>query len=241
MGIDDASDRLVALSDGMLSVWDTRTAAMLGEPVRLGSTPEEVAWYQRNGDFSDRPGHPHQIAITAPDGSLELWDIEQRRQIRTIPTSIPTEIVPHFGEVEFDSTGDRLVYVGANSTIEMWDAETATATGAPIAAPGIQSLLGFDSAGYLITEDESSVNFWDLEAGHQSGSLRLPTGVYGATVEDGQRIDVGGSFELPYQLPITAEQWFGHLCRTLNRGFTEFERTLLPPETDLSRPCSKGQ
>jgi len=244
----EVDNRLVALAGRVLSVWDTKTGTMVGEPVRLGSTPEEAAWYQQNADFVRRPGHPHQIAILAPNGSVELWDIEQRRLIRTIPTRIEKGIdTGQLGEVLFDNTGNRLVYLGANSsTIEVWDTEAAKAARAPIPAPGVGSLLGFDSANYLVAGDEASgynsIKFWDLEAGRESGFLRLASLLdWESTVEDGQRISVGGTFEMPYELPITAEQWFAHLCRTLNRGFTESERVLLPPGTDLNPPCSMNR
>jgi hypothetical protein len=35
-----------------------------------------------------------------------------------------------------------------------------------------------------------------------------------------------GRFGLPCKLPITAQDWFDHLCRTLDRGFTESERAI---------------
>jgi len=176
-----------------------------------------------------------------------LWDIEQRRLIRTVPTRIERSFdTGQFGEVLFDNTGNRFVYMGVNSTIEVWNAEAAKAARAPIAAPGVRRLLGFDSANHLVAVDESngynSIKFWDLEARRESGFLRLASLLdFKSTVEDGQRISVGGTFEMPYELPITAEQWFAHLCRTLNRGFTESERVLLPPGTDLNPPCSMNR
>lgn len=239
---------LVALAEGLLSVWNTKTTTMIGEPIRLGSTPEEQVWYQQNAFFAPRPGHPDQIAILAPDGSVELWDIEKGRSILTIPTKIDKDKdnLDHFG---FDNTGDRLVHIRFGSTIEVWEVETARPARVPIAAPDVGLLLGFDSANRLVARGHGSlsdnISFWDLGTGRRSGPLRLATTLsYLGTVatgEDGQRIEVGGFFDLPYKLPITAEQWFDHLCSTLDRGFTEPERELLPPGTDPNPPCSTDQ
>lgn len=77
--VDDApvGGRLVALSGGLLTVWDTKTGEMLGEPVRLGTSNEDVQWYRGGDDFvgSDivsadiitRPEHPEEVAIVAPN------------------------------------------------------------------------------------------------------------------------------------------------------------------------------
>jgi WD40 repeat protein len=242
-GAEIIDNRLVAIADGMLSVWDTRTRTRLSEPVRLGSTREEAEWYLLHGNFFSRPGHPHQIGIPAPDGSVELWNIEQRQLISTIPTRIDKDYIGK--KLFFDNTGNRLAYGGANGTIEVWDIEARQAARAPIAAPDVSHLLGFDSANRLVTEDgvlDTYINFWDLATGRQSGSLPLATSLdYSAAVEDGRRIDVGGDFEVPYELPITAEQWFDHLCRALGRSFTEPERAILPPGTDLDPPCATNR
>lgn len=240
--VEESDDRLVALTGGVLSVWDTKTKTILGEPVRLGTSLQETAWYRHNADLATRPGHPNQVAIVAPNGSVELWDIEQRRRVHTIPTKID---VDGHHEVIFEITGDRLASLGANGMIEVWDAETGSALRGPIAAPGVTRLLGFDSAGHLVTENESHhVEFWDLNTGRQNGSLRLAISILidpSATVEEGRHLMVSRPLGLPHQLPITAQDWFDHLCRTLDRGFTESERKLLPPGTDLDPPCSKNR
>ncbi|MGH3903981.1 MAG: AAA family ATPase [Pseudonocardiaceae bacterium] len=231
--------RLVALTDGVLSVWDTRTRTILGEPVRLDDSPEETAWYRRHSGLNIWPGDPNQVAIVAPDGSLELWDIEQRQRVRTIPTRIDQGY-----NVIFDNTGDRVASRGENGMLEVWDAETGQALRAPIAVPDVTRLLGFDSAGRVVTENESDkvVEFWDIDTGRQSGLLRLAAPIdEDAAVEEGRRLMVSGNFGLPYELPIIAQAWFDHLCRSFDRGFTESERALLPSGTDLDPPCSTNR
>ncbi|MGH3915371.1 MAG: hypothetical protein ACRDTC_18480, partial [Pseudonocardiaceae bacterium] len=109
---------------------------------------------------------------------------------------------------------------------------------------GITSLLGFDSTGHLVTLNvDDELGFWDLNAGRQSGLLRT-SGLFPLTnsrLKEGREIKIAGLSALPFELPIIAQDWFDHLCQALDRGFTEFERALLPPGTDPDPPCSTNR
>ncbi|OLT02808.1 hypothetical protein BJF90_28665 [Pseudonocardia sp. CNS-004] len=77
----------------------------------------------------------------------------------------------------FDATGDRLVVLGGDRTVQLWDIPSTRPVRPPIPAPTVTGLVGFAADGHLVAtqrDDESTLAdirlaFVDLGAGRRPG------------------------------------------------------------------------
>ncbi|QYN32034.1 trypsin-like peptidase domain-containing protein [Pseudonocardia sp. DSM 110487] len=232
-------DRLYAVSDAQLSVWDTTTGAQLAGPISLpvGRAVQSVI-------LQVRPGHPDQVAIRAEDGVIEVWDaLAGRRTARLEPPPDQRRLAYGF---TFDRSGDRIVTITHVDTIDVWDVDTRQLTRPPIPLPFIANAAGVDSDGYLVTSHTTSVGstaltFWDLGAGRQAGVVDIGAHDVKPVGADGRSILLPGLGSVrPVDLPLTAGQWSQRLCALFDRPFTEPELAVLPPGFDPASPCSRS-
>jgi hypothetical protein len=231
-------DRLYAVSDAQLSVWDITTGAQLAGPIALpvGRAVPRVI-------LQVRPGHPGQVAIRAEDGVIEVWDaFAGRRTARLEPPGDQRRLAYGF---TFDRSGDRIITLTHVDTIEVWDVDTGQVTRPPIPLPFIATAAGVDADGYLVTSHRTSVGstaltFWDLGAGRQAGALDIGAHDVNPVGADGRSIALPGLGSVrPVDLPLTAGQWRDHLCALFDRPFTGPELDVLPPGFDPESPCSR--
>jgi WD40 repeat protein len=242
-------DTLVTLVGGMLTVWDRKTHRIRVEPIQLGTTADERNWWLTNNHLALRPGHPDEVALIAPDGSVELWNLPHRRRTGRISTTVFISVLSREG-MAFDTTGNRLAIHTPNHTIEVWDVGSRQPARPPIPAPQVSDVVGFDEDGYLLTRNEipgistNAMAFWDLGRGTVSGSMLLPgSSMTSARIDDGRSLQpTEGRSSLSAlslkPLPVTARQWFDRLCAIGPRGFTQAELRILPPDASTGPPCS---
>jgi WD40 repeat protein len=230
-------ERLYALSDAELSVWDTTTQAQVAGPIGLplGHTTQSVI-------LQVRPGHPGQVAIRTEDGAIEVWDaLAGRRTARLEAPPDRRELVYGF---TFDRSGDRILALTHVDTIEVWDVDTQQVTRPPIPLPFIANAAGVDADGYLVTSHTTptratALTFWDLGTGRQAGAVAIGAYDVEPVGADGRSIQLPGlSGVRPLDLPLTAAQWRDHLCAVFDRPFTGPELDVLPPGFDPASPCS---
>lgn len=219
--------RLVALIDGVLAAWDTRTHQPIGPPTRLDPAPQNALF---------RPGHPGQVAIVRDDGVVRVLDVATGRVVASVPAG---DDVTTVGSLMFDPSGERVAAITAQHTLRVWSVVTGRPEGSAIPVPNLTQVIGFTADGALAyTTDLGSVLvFVDLPSGRAATPLPLPTSVVDQQIEDGQNLQLGLESVVPVNFPVTARAWRSGLCAFADRPFTAAERTLLPPGSDAARPC----
>jgi hypothetical protein len=135
--------------------------------------------------------------------------------------------------------------------VQLWDVDSQTQVRAPIPAPAISDLIGFDADGYLAvvrdvpgTSSGSVLAFVDVDpdAGFESGAIEVGTAigpVHPFYLSDDRRFapllfSVEGR---GLDLPLTAQAWRDGLCSVVDRPFTPGERQLLPEGISTEPAC----
>ncbi|HYH33127.1 MAG TPA: trypsin-like peptidase domain-containing protein [Pseudonocardia sp.] len=227
--------RLVALTGGHLTSWDSRTHELLGGPVRVDPG-------SRNPVVALRPQHPGEVALVGPELTIELWDADTGARTGVLPPEGGRRVLSY--ALTFDLTGERLVSHTQFNTIEVWDVDTHTLVRPPIPLPRVSMALGFTADGHYLTQSSAEtggnvITFWDLDSGREAGSVRLPAHDAGPISPDGARMALNGfGGALPVELPLTAAQWRDQLCTFADRPFSATERDALPAGFDPGSPCS---
>jgi len=173
---------------------------------------------------------------------IELWNPVTGKQDGILQTPVGQTPV----DVRYDRTGTRLLVLGNDLTVQIWDVDRRKPVGRPIPVPSLSDVQGLDADGYLVLVEPTEVTdafqlaFWDMAAGRQSGAVRLSTtypGIYPVS-DDGTHVRLtakGGA--LPIAFPLTAAQWVEQLCRFTDRPFSAEEQGLLPPGVGVEQPC----
>jgi hypothetical protein len=136
---------------------------------------------------------------------------------------------------------DTLVARTPDRNIEVRRLPGLEPVGAPIFAPSLGDLLGFDAAGRLVGNNSSVENtreivLWDIERRAEAGRIR-PVSTLGSV--DGASLSIqGGSGRLPQVISLREQDWQAHLCRLLPGDPSAGVTALLPAGTDRSSPCS---
>jgi WD40 repeat protein len=240
----DGRERLLILSDGMLSSWDAATGQPLSTPVPVGATDAARA-YRLESRLYDRPGHPGQVAVSTHDRPVELWDVPAGRRLATIPTELNPDLTRIGSDVlAFDPTGTELATLAAGRTIQVWDVDAAAPARPPIAAPQAQELVGFAADGYLVTlnqadnSSQESLAVVDVDTGQERGSL-TPRLKFSRLTGDGRSAVLESTWGTERgEFPLAAQAWADELCTRLGRPFTPTEVGVLPAGTDTDPPCS---
>lgn len=236
-------DRLAAVHEGLLSVFELRTQKMLGKPVQI--TGDRPAAYQENWLILARPGHPNEVLVVSSDGPARLWNIDTRRPAGAVfDVGTPNRALS--GAVSPD--GDRYYALDdADGEIDIWDLNTGERVGEPRPV-GLSTyeVLGFNTRGELLTDEQGEqgwvVSFWSPEV-QPLGSLPLrgssDNEVSGVSMPDPARLAAGQNGKVALDVPTTPDAWFEHLCDIQDRVFTAAELKKLPPGVDTERPCSR--
>jgi WD40 repeat protein len=239
--------RLIAVADGVLTAWDPASGLPAGAPVPLGTTDLQIGFHRSYPDLHLRPGHPGQVGVLTP-GEVQIWDVALGRLVAAVPAVASLDPLERQGSpIAFDPTGDRLAVLGRDHAVQLWDIGAAQQVRAPIPAPGITGLVGFDLDGYLVVVDGDSTRerlaFVELDAGAESGSVDADSAIRPLDIahlgDDRRTLRLE---DLPRgwvaDLPVTAKGWRDGLCAAVGRPFTPGEQAILPPGADTAPPCS---
>ena len=235
-------ERFYALSDGVMSVWDATTGAMVAGPVPLAAPVDRTA-QDVPAMMRPRPGHPGQLAVLGADRDVQLWDVEAGRLLDVLHPGDRGGGLGTFS-FAFDRDGSRLATLGSGGVVEVWDVDRHEPVHPPVPVPSLAFLIGFDADGYVLTGSETptagrQVTFWDPATGQEAGSLRLPLQATGALSDDARALALDGlAGTPPGTLATTAQQWYARLCAFSDRPFTGGEVGALPPGVDTGSPCS---
>ncbi len=236
------AERAVLMTDGYVFGWDRRTGESLGPAMFLATTQQRTQRLFSSPLVAVRPGPVAQVAVVPGGGQVELWNPTTGTQDGVLP------IPPARGAIQwqYDRTGTRLLVLGNDITVQVWDVDRREPVSRPIAVTSLGVLHGFDADGYVLYLEQTAVpdtyqlSFWDVQSGRQSGSVRLSTASAGmeSASDDGTHVRITGKDgALPFAFPVTAAQWVEHLCRFTDRPFTVEERNLMPAGVDAARPC----
>jgi WD40 repeat protein len=241
-----SESRVVAVDAGVLYAWDRATGELLRPPLNLVTDEQSRSWFARKAGSPHlqlRPGHPDELAMNRPDGSIEIWNIREGIRVSALP--LPGG---HTGSLPvFSPDGATLATTTHTQMLAVMDLKTAQLVRPLIPLGESQLAVGFTADGYIATswyhenEQETGIVFWDLRSGRAGGELRVRTPPHdiqvrmsegrGAVV-DGIR---GGS---PFHLPVNAQDWFDRLCAVSDRPFTPAELAVLPPGVPAEAPCT---
>jgi hypothetical protein len=227
------NDRIVSMSRYTVTAWDRATGAQLYEPLQL---PE--AGHRETAYFAVRPDRPDEIILITGLGA-EVWDLRQRRKLADIaPTGTLQPI-----QLAYFPSGDRVVALTLGSHLEIRDRAGLQPVRPAFPAPGTTGLLGVTEDGYIVTvrdEDAYRLVFWDAERGSESGGFALPK-IYRPNdmSEGGRQIGISAlTGGVPFNMPLTAQQWAERLCAIADQPFAEKDRTLLPAGVEVDHPCA---
>jgi hypothetical protein len=138
--------------------------------------------------------------------------------------------------------------VGRDYSVQVWDVDTSQPIGVPFLTSATTIVVGFTPAGLIaVTANMPDptlghhITLLAPETGQQRANFTLPpaVGLDTELTNDGQLSIVGSGGRRPSTFPLEARQWADHLCRLIDRPFTEGEYRLLPHGTDTARPCER--
>ncbi|GAA2855698.1 hypothetical protein Acy02nite_08840 [Actinoplanes cyaneus] len=230
---------LLAVAVGnRVTVWD-RGSGRTESELTVPAGEALLSKYRSDPHVLLRIGHPGEVLIYTNTERPQLWNYRTRTLLSTLPMTADT------GGMLFDATGDRLIHLEADKTIQVWDVATGRPVGSPVTAPDAWSPLGItpeEDGAYVVTftdvDGGRRVEFWDLERGTSSGALRLTdeeTGPNEAAVTS--TLALRGDRVMPTEVALTAAAWRDQLCRAFGAGFTETERAALPEGAPQDNPC----
>ncbi|OZM75925.1 serine protease [Pseudonocardia sp. MH-G8] len=228
---------VVVVTDAVLAAADRTTGARLGPWTPLGASEPERAALRQEADLWARPAHPGQVLVNIAPGGLQLWDAAAGELLGTIPV-----LAAGKAGVAVDRDGRRVAVLSVRQTLEVYDLDTLQALRPPIALSGLTP-QGFTADGYLVATDVGYGNnrlvFLDLVLGREAGTIIPGTAVdQVGTMPTGETTVTGEvPGQAPTELALRGDSWFDHVCRVLDRPFTEAELAVLPGETDTSPPC----
>jgi Trypsin-like peptidase domain len=231
-GTASARDRRAILVGGVLSWWSSAEHRLVAPPVAVTTDPAAIAALAPLNYNMAITDDGDLVAVREPDG-LSLW-----RAGSDQPTiTVKAELMP---QEPVTLAGGRLSTLEKPGLLVQRDLATGAVIAPPIPVP--QSNSGFaavDGDGRLVTRDAqgSALDFWDPRTNRPAGRLAAP--------ELGSAISVGwrrGALQIDrtedfVELLLDAGSWRTHLCQAQDRAFTDVERTLLPPGSDLEPPC----
>jgi hypothetical protein len=223
-------DRMVAVADGLLTVWDRNTRQQVGGSVTVGEGPEEQRAF-RDAMVKLRPGRPDQVVIAAPGRPVVIYSLADRRILARLPVPSATNAMV------VDDSGRRLAVRTTERTVELWDIDSGRRATGPLFAPDASTLVGFSGDGYLVTANRTTdaLQWWDVDRGALSGTVRLG----GRLADPRDRADplFLSTFDgMPGQLPLAAQVWADRLCAVVG-PYTEAELRALPVGAQDRRPC----
>ncbi len=166
-------DLLIASADDGARVWRTDTWEQV---VSIPSAPSGtyMANLSPSGDL---------IATANGDGSIGIFDGNTGHLIRTLEGHRDLAYA-----VQFDGTGERLLSVGFDRMVRVWDVRTGEEL-SELLHDLLISSAEFVGRDYIVTFDNSSVGrIWDLVSGGIASELRGHT-AFGASVAVGPTAD----------------------------------------------------
>ena len=155
----DGRQVVAAGEDGTARLWDARTGAGIGEPMKHGG---EVTSVQFNPSGT-------QVLTASLDGTAGLWDAR---------TGAPlVMLVGHAGRVwyaQFSPDGRRVVTASRDATARLWNADTGAAMGEPLRHEDDVNFAQFSPDGTLVltASHDHTTRLWDARTGAALHTLR---------------------------------------------------------------------
>lgn len=229
------ADRVVVLHHGILASWSAGTGEPAGPPLPI-TDGDAAARFEAAKAFitAVRPGHPHQVAIVLSEGTLQIWSLDQRKVVETVPASAAAG----GRSAVFDTTGGLLAVGTRSGTTEIWEA-TERDAGRPVPSEPFVRVLGFTSERYLLVQSIGSptnAQLWDIGAGLLLAELPAPDGGGNWTLSDG--VLASRAREVSQVIRLDPDSWFQRLCDLNDRPFAAEEVDLLKRDKiSVERPC----
>ncbi|SCF28471.1 trypsin-like peptidase domain-containing protein [Micromonospora mirobrigensis] len=236
--VPDHDGRVVVLHAGQLTRWDPATGRQIDAALPLRT---QLAGQRRSALLAvaarpARPGHPGEVAVLEPDGSVEVWSLDRRAVVATVPA----ESGSRYTSVLFDPSGDRLATLSRNGQVTLWDIGGDEPVGRSVPTGTVAGLVGFTSGGRLLTIRTSgsleTVQLWDDDSGKPLATLGLRTYSPRLSLED-ERLgfDLGGQAR---SLSLAPQEWVRRLCALNDRPYTAAERQVLERHGAMAeKPC----
>jgi WD40 repeat protein len=147
----DATRVITASADREVQVWDVKTGAPVGLPIK------------HNGKITAAAFSPDgtRVLTASLDGTARIWDAQTGRAV--------LDPIAHGDEVlaaQFNPDGTRLVTVSAHDTAQVWNAQTGKPVTAPLSQAKLKTAMFVHHGAWIATVDEDHrVRLWDAATG----------------------------------------------------------------------------
>jgi WD40 repeat protein len=170
-----------------IRVWDVRTGRLIGKPV----LSDEIAWGAKFSDDGSRLLVHWSGFVPGTRPLIKIWDVAGGKQIR--PSIVPKASV--ISSVKWIANDTRILTVGIENTIQVWDTATGQRIGSEIHQDGSTDSISAaqlfpDKKRVVSAAKDGTIRLWDLATGKQMGpAMRHDGGVTGVTIlEEGKRL-----------------------------------------------------
>ncbi|MFD3582639.1 hypothetical protein [Streptomyces sp. NPDC058683] len=236
-------DVVVLTQSGSLLRVDAERGVQTGEPLTVDPSPRVQTFPPVRSQIVARPSHPQQVAVVTPDdgdqGTIQIWDLRTRRRTLALKGD---EVGWAFdgddnNNLAFSPDGRYLAVAHNDGRLHRWDLEKKAPVGTPIVMNTNDRITGVTNNGTVITAEADLVDMYKLWSPDGTHIGTIPTGSYSTAVVRGTQLIVESQGRRT-AFALAPDTWFRHLCKYVDRPFTESEREDLPDGTPSEPPCT---
>lgn len=229
------NDRVTVLHAGMISRWNLTDRAQIGTPTQVRPDGDALRRAGHGARLEPRAHHPAEAVVVEPNGTVEVWNLDEHRIIAVLD-----EAISALDSVRFDPQGSVAAVRTPNGHIQLWDVDNARKRSRPIPVGKGDGLLGFTPNGQVLTvhnaSDRREAQIWDHESGKLLAGFTGPDQTFAMELENNRLTMFGREEDRSVEWNPTL--WRDTLCRHSNRDFTDDEHTLLAQlGAPAERPC----
>lgn len=219
---------LLAMANGILTLWDVRTGTMISAPVALRSRLNAPA--RPDPIIAVGLGAPDEIAMTGPDGhTVEVWQTGKWRLLRIIGPIHDT-----IDSISFNPNGHSVVITTDNGFAEVFSVRSGARLGVmplPISVSGV--FVAALAHGYTAMISQSVLSIWRNNT--QIALLRAPAGLalaYFGTSHAVSDLVIGMKYtsdtskspiSVPFEISPNPAMWALSICAKIDRSLNAQE------------------
>jgi WD40 repeat protein len=215
--------------DGTLRLWDGRTGAALGTPIRLDGLPGATPAVAPDG---------RTVAIPLERGTIDIFDISARRRITRLSVDRGPVVA-----AAFSRDGSLLIAGSDDGRLRLFDTDGWRPLNAPFQAhTGFISTVDVSPDGrrFVTAATDGQVRLWDRDTLRPIGSpLPGPQEVNAVAYfsPDGAYVYAVFANGRGYRWDVRPDAWARHACAVAGRRLTRAEWDAVLPERSFAPAC----